>query len=207
MRAAIYLRVSTDRQTVANQREAVRSMVKASTFDPQTLGYQGDALRPLAEVSEVESGAKRRPLLAKLCASLRAGDVLAVWAMDRLGRNALETVSLVQGLLARGVRILSVQEAWLDQPGPARELLVMVFAWVAQQERARLIERTRAGVATARAAGKTLGRPKTDARTLAVAVAGYRSGAGTLADCAAAAGVSRSTLKRALALAEGAPHV
>ena len=161
VRAALYLRVSTDRQTVEHQRAAARVLLHAALCVGCTFasgGFHKWQGAPL-EVEEVESGAKARPQLRELCASLRAGDVLAVWALDRLGRNALEQVNLIRSLLDRGVRLLSVQEPWIDQPAAIRDLLIFIFAWVAEQERRRLVERTRAGVATARAKGKRLGRP------------------------------------------------
>ena len=57
------------------------------------------------------------------------------------------------------VPVLSVREGWLDTSGPVRPLLVAIFGWVAEQERTRLIERTKAGVERARRQGKRLGRP------------------------------------------------
>jgi DNA invertase Pin-like site-specific DNA recombinase len=62
---------------------------------------------------------------------------------------------------SRGLcRIVSVQEPWLDTGGPTRHLLLSIFGWVAEQERARLVERTRAGVERARRAGPVGGRPR-----------------------------------------------
>jgi hypothetical protein len=61
---------------------------------------------------------------------------------------------------AAHVALVSVKEAWADSSGPIRELLVAVMSWVAQQERRRLVERTKAGLARARANGKKIGRPR-----------------------------------------------
>ncbi|RKG72684.1 recombinase family protein [Corallococcus terminator] len=58
-----------------------------------------------------------------------------------------------------GVKVIFLQEGWLDTTVPVRSLLVAVFGWVAEQERHRLIERTKAGLDRARAQGKRLGRP------------------------------------------------
>lgn len=57
-----------------------------------------------------------------------------------------------------GVPVLSVREGWLDASGPVRSLLVAILGWVAEQERARLIERTKAGLERARRQEKRLGR-------------------------------------------------
>jgi len=162
MKAALYLRVSTDAQTVEVQRGAVEKLLEHSL----RLGEMPTHVR---RVDETESGAKYRPELASLAQSLRSGDVLAVWAIDRLGRDSVEVAAMLKSLFDRGVRVVSVQEPWLDQPGPIRQLLVFVFAWVAEQERARLIERTRAGLEHARSQGRVGGR-----RTLAVYAAALR---------------------------------
>ena len=58
------------------------------------------------------------------------------------------------------MEILSAREPWLDTAGPARSLLLSIFAWVAEQERERMIERTIAGMERAKRAGKVIGRPK-----------------------------------------------
>jgi DNA invertase Pin-like site-specific DNA recombinase len=58
-----------------------------------------------------------------------------------------------------GVQVVSVREPWLDTGGPVRNLLVAIFSWVAEQERSRLIERTKAGLANARRRGVQVGRP------------------------------------------------
>jgi putative DNA-invertase from lambdoid prophage Rac len=149
MNAAIYTRVSTDRQATVNQRAALEALA---------LGRGYTVVRV---VEEVESGAKRRPELEAL---LRADgfDVLLVWALDRLGRGgALEALQIMEGLSRRGVSVVSAQESWLDTSAdnPMRDVLIAFSATIAKMERRRLIERTRAGLATARAAGKKLGRP------------------------------------------------
>ena len=61
----------------------------------------------------------------------------------------------------RGIETVSVQEPWLDTGGPVRELLIAIFSWIAEQERARLIERTNAGLDRAKRKGIRLGRPQT----------------------------------------------
>jgi len=88
-----------------------------------------------------------------------AFDVLVVWTLDRFGRSMTGNLAAVLALDAAGVQLVSVQETWLDTSGPVRPLLIAVFSWVAEQERARLIERTNAGLARARAKGVRLGRP------------------------------------------------
>jgi DNA invertase Pin-like site-specific DNA recombinase len=59
-----------------------------------------------------------------------------------------------------GVQVVSVRESWLDTGGPVRNLLIAVFSWVAEQERSRLVERTKAGMEHARRRGARIGRPR-----------------------------------------------
>jgi DNA invertase Pin-like site-specific DNA recombinase len=59
-----------------------------------------------------------------------------------------------------GVQVISVREQWLDTSGPVRSLLIAIFSWVAEQERLRISERTKAGLERARRQGKQIGRPK-----------------------------------------------
>lgn len=94
-----------------------------------------------------------------------------------------------------GVPVLSVREGWLDTSGPVRPLLVAIFGWVAEQERTRLIERTKAGVERARRQGKRLGRPPASPILLSDARDLVASGV-PVAEAARLKGVARSTLQR-----------
>jgi putative DNA-invertase from lambdoid prophage Rac len=71
----------------------------------------------------------------------------------------LKTLLDVNRLASCGVKVRSLREPWLDPESPTYGLLLPVFAWIAQQEARRIGERTRAGLARARAAGVRLGRP------------------------------------------------
>ena len=98
-----------------------------------------------------------------------------------------------------GVQVVSVREPWLDTGGPVRSLLIAIFSWVAEQERLRLIERTKAGLDRARRQGKRLGRPNVQvdlerARALRAEGKSLRQTATTL-------GIGTTTLHRLLATA------
>jgi DNA invertase Pin-like site-specific DNA recombinase len=97
-----------------------------------------------------------------MMADARAGRfrVLVVWAIDRFGRSMFGNLDAVLELDRVGVEVISVREPWLDTGGPVRSLLIAIFSWVAEQERARIGERTRAGLARARRRGRVLGRPR-----------------------------------------------
>ncbi len=185
-RAALYLRVSTQDQTVANQLPDLKRFARARGFE-------------IAETYEEHASAVgQRPELSRLreAAHARKFDVVLVWALDRLGRSLFDNVRTVLELERAGVDVLSVREPWLDTKGPVRDLLLAIFSWVAQHERTRLVERTRAGVARARAQGKKLGRPRVGVSHVAVDVL-WREGK-SATSIARQLGISRASVYRLL---------
>jgi putative DNA-invertase from lambdoid prophage Rac len=185
--AALYARVSTAEQTTANQLEELHRLAAARGWAPVLYEEQGSAV-------------KRRPVLDRLMDDARRGAVRAVvvWSLDRLDRNMLACLGRVVELDRLGVPVVSVREPWLDTSGPTRSLLVAIFAWVAEQERTRLVERTRAGLDRARREGKHIGRPP--ASPVLLHAAADRARAGTpLRQAAREAGVGAATLSRFLA--------
>ena len=152
-RVATYCRVSTADQTAVNQLPEVEALAS----------IRGQIV--LREV-ETESAAKVRPKFESLlqAAKRKEFDVLVVWSLDRFGRSLAGNVRDIEALTSCGVDVVSCREPWLDTGGPVRELLIAIFSWVAQQERARLIERTKAGMARAKAEGKKVGGRKLGAR-------------------------------------------
>ena len=184
--AAAYIRVSTDRQTAENQLAEVRRLVLARGYEPVI--YE-----------EVESAAKARPVLDRLMTDVRSGRVqaVAVWALDRLQRSMVGAIQMVLECDRLGVPVLSVREGWLDTSGPVRPLLIAIFGWVAEQERTRLVERTKAGLERARRQGKRLGRPRASA-ILLHAARDLVAGGVAVAEAARQKGVARSTLQKFL---------
>lgn len=187
-RAAIYARVSTSdgRQTTANQVPDLQRLAAARGFE--AIVYE-----------EQESAVKRRPVLEQVLADARAGRVQAVvvWALDRLHRSMTGAVNTVLELDRLGVQVISLKEGWLDTAGPVRSLLVAIFGWVAEQERSRLIERTKAGLDRARAHGKRIGRPPVSPILVRAAADLVASGV-PVAEAARVKGVKRTTLRRFL---------
>jgi putative DNA-invertase from lambdoid prophage Rac len=148
--AAIYVRASTGKQSAENQWPDVHQLVRAR------------GLLLVATYDETASSGKARPVFDRMLEDARRGvfSVLVVWALDRFGRSMVGNLQAVLELDRINVQVVSVREPWLDTGGPVRSLLVAIFSWVAEQERARLGERTRAGLDRARARGKKLGRPR-----------------------------------------------
>lgn len=190
--AACYLRVSTDEQTVENQRAPLLQLCERRGWQPRW--YE-----------EVESGAKQdRPVLAAMLTAAKRGEVKAVVvvAIDRLGRNLRHVLNTVLDLNALGVAVVSHREDWLDTSGPFRDVLLAFVAFVAQWERSTLIERTRAGIARAKRQGKHTGRPRASPVLVGAAVDHVLAG-DLLPTAAKRAGVSERTVRRAL-VARGA---
>lgn len=149
-RAAIYLRVSSDEQTYENQRPDVERVVS-------TRGYE-----LVRSYEEHASAAKVRPAFARMMTDAHHGlfDVLVIWALDRFGRTMTGNMQSVLELDRRGVQVVSVREPWLDTEGAVRPLLIAIFSWIAEQERAQLVARTLAGMERARKKGIRIGRPE-----------------------------------------------
>lgn len=94
-------------------------------------------------------------------ASRREFDAVVTWALDRLSREGVaQTFEHIKSLLGYGVQYLSYTEPHFRTTGPAGELMIAIAAWIAQQERIRLSERTVAGLERARRAGRIGGRPR-----------------------------------------------
>jgi len=147
--------------------------------------------------TETMSGARDdRPELAALLDYARPGDVLMVWRLDRLGRSLSHLLSVVEDLDARAVELRSLTEA-IDTTTAGGRLVFHVFAAVAQFERALAAERSAAGVAAARAAGRIPGRPKLPSTTVE-AVRKLDTAGTPRANIARTLGISRSSVYRAL---------
>ncbi|MBN1172715.1 MAG: recombinase family protein [Micromonosporaceae bacterium] len=165
----------------------------------QNLDRQTDALTT-AGVERVfvekKSGASasNRPELAACLDYLRSGDVLVVVELSRLGRNLLDLITIVNTLGERGIELRSLKEN-IDTSTATGRLLFSVMASLSEFERAVINERAAEGRASAKARGKTGGRPKVDASKIEAAktlVAGGMSAAAA----AKATGVSRASLYR-----------
>ena len=135
----------------------------------QVLDLQRDALiadgvRPSHLYEDQASGKKDdRPGLEACLKSLREGDTLIVWKLDRLGRSLRHLVNTIHDLMERkvGFRVLTGQGANIDTTTASGRLVFGIFAALAEFERELIRERTIAGLASARARGRNGGRPYT----------------------------------------------
>ncbi|UAJ12631.1 recombinase family protein [Glacieibacterium megasporae] len=175
-----YMRVSTsdERQSVDLQRDALLG----AGVDERHL-HQDRA-----------SGARDdRPGLKACVDDLRAGDVLVVWKLDRLGRSLSHLLKIVEQLKQRGVAFRSLTEA-IDTTSVHGTFLFNLFGTLAEYERALITERVNAGLAAARRRGRKGGRPPSiDAERTDQIIAALDGGASKASVCRSFK-VPRSTL-------------
>ena len=138
-----------------------------------------------------------RPQLQAALDWVRAGDVFIVTKPDRLARNVIDLLSIIELLRAKDVtvRILSMH---LDSSSPTSTLVLSVLGAVSQWEREIMLERQRAGIAKAKAEGKYRGRAPT-AKAKTPEVLKLKSEGMTVAQIAKETGISRASIYRAFA--------
>ncbi len=140
-----------------------------------------------------------RPGLAACLKALRQGDVMVVWKLDRLGRNLRHLVNTVHGMNDRGIglKVLTGHGAAIDTTTAAGKLVFGIFAALAEFERELIAERTMAGLASARARGRSGGRPyKMTAAKLRLAMAAMGQPETKVGALCQELGVTRQTLYR-----------
>ena len=139
-----------------------------------------------------------RPGLAGCLKALRSGDTLAVWKLDRLGRDLRHLINTVHDLTGRGIglKVLTGHGAAIDTT-TAGKLVFGIFAALAEFERELIAERTVAGLASARARGRNGGRPfKMTAAKLRLAMAAMGQPETKVSDLCQELGITRQTLYR-----------
>jgi DNA invertase Pin-like site-specific DNA recombinase len=153
LRTGIYVRVSTDSQTTANQLGELQRVAEQRGWHVVET-YTDHAV----------SGAKardQRPAFQRLCTDVAQGRVnhVAAWSLDRLGRSSRDVINFISDLPDQGASLYLHKEQ-LDTSTPVGKLVVTIMAGVAEMERSRIVERINAGLARARKEGKKLGRKK-----------------------------------------------
>jgi len=156
-RAVLYMRVSTDKQTVQNQREALSAIAER----------RGWVIGPEYSDAGISgaTGRDKRPGLDAMLNDATRGkfDVLMTWAIDRLGRSLQDLLATMQHLEASRVDLFIEQQA-LDTTTPAGKLMFQMCGAFAEFERSMIVQRINAGLRRARKAGVRLGRPECDAK-------------------------------------------
>ncbi|RQU99191.1 recombinase family protein [Burkholderia cenocepacia] len=174
-----YARVSTQEQNLDLQRDALRAAACATVYEEKISGGRSRAERP-----ELDNALK----------ALRKGDTLVVWRLDRLGRSLAHLVQIVTDLNQRGIALESLTEK-IDTSTASGKLITNMFAVLAEYDRNLTRERTLAGLKSARARGRTGGRPPKigvkEIREINVLLADPHT---TIKDVASRYGVSRTTI-------------
>jgi DNA invertase Pin-like site-specific DNA recombinase len=153
-RAAIYVRVSTDHQTVENQHRELEQIAQRRGWD--VVGFYQDT-----GISGAKGRAERPGLDALLKdARRRRFDVVMAWAIDRMGRSLIDLLHVIQELETAGVDLYLDQQN-IDTTSPTGRLLFQITGAFAEFERQMIRQRVNLGLKRARANGKTLGRPRT----------------------------------------------
>jgi DNA invertase Pin-like site-specific DNA recombinase len=157
MKIALYARVSTkDKgQDYENQLRELRAFVERKTGEGWTVTAE--------YVDKASAKTADRPAFRKMlqAASRKEFDLVLFWSLGRFSREGVsETFEYLKVLTAHGVDWFSYREEYLRSIGPFRDAVLAILAAIAKQERVRLSERVQAGLSRAKAAGKTLGRPR-----------------------------------------------
>jgi DNA invertase Pin-like site-specific DNA recombinase len=170
-RAALYVRVSTDRQTVENQITALSRVAEAR-------GWQIVETFNDAGISGAK-GRKDRPGLDAMLNDAQRGkfDVVMAWAIDRIGRSLVDLLNTIEGLKACGVDLYLDQQS-IDTTTPSGKLMLQMTGAFAEFERAMIQARIHAGLTRAKANGKKLGRPLNDAAAVDKALLALDEGMG-----------------------------
>lgn len=193
---AIYVRVSTNRQTTRSQAADLKRWVAA---------HAGEGVRVRWFRDKQTGTTMERPQWKKLEGLIQEGKVsqLVIWRLDRLGRTASGLTKLFETLQESGVNLVSLKDG-LDLGTPSGRLMANVLASVAAYENEIRSERVRAGMQAARAAGKRIGGSKAGVRktvttTKAKAIKKLKADGESITAIAKAVGVSRPTVYSVLA--------
>lgn len=178
--------------------------VRVSKADgTQTLSLQLDAMATVGVLPERiyrDLGSGRnddRPGLLACLKALQPGNTLVVWKLDRLGRDLKHLVTMVDELRERGIglKVLAGAGAQIDTTSANGRLCFGIFAALAEFERELIVERTRAGLAAARARGRMGGRPrKMDRATITMAMAAMSDPAAKASEVAKRLNITTTTL-------------
>lgn len=160
MKVCLYARVSKDEassngslQDPDNQLIPLRDYCKSMGWDVSR-----------EFVDRASGGDSNRPAFQAMMGEVRQRhfDMVLIWALDRFSREGMvNTLSYIEQLKAYKTSLKSMQESWLDtSQGGTGDLLIAIFAWVANWEKKRISDRTKAALAKLKASGKKLGRPR-----------------------------------------------
>lgn len=187
MKTAIYLRVSTEHQSTDMQRHDLLKYCDLHGISEYEI------------YSDTYTGTKSsRPEFDRVIAKCRAGEIdrLIVWKFDRLSRRLRDFLNLMHELSGLGVAVISFKDSF-DMSTPMGKAMAQMLLILSELEVENIRERTRAGMAAARARGKQIGRARTHLFSL-TDVFSRRARGERISDIARSYGMSRSQLYRRL---------
>lgn len=185
-RTFAYCRVSTLEQTVQNQIIAIGNA-----------GYDVPESRVVSETVSGSCQAMQRQGFQLLIEhKMEAGDTLVILKLDRLGRDMIDVMNTIEKLSEKKISVISLDIGIIDLASPSGKLQVQVMAAVAEFERNRIRERTKEGLARAKAEGKKLGRPAADGKKIEAVKYCRQEEKLSIAQTAGKLGISVATVKR-----------
>lgn len=175
-----YARVSTEAQNLDRQLDALKNYGVDIIYNEKITGTK-----------------KNRPELTKLLDRITEGDTVVVESLSRLGRSTKDLIELTEIFQSKGVNLVSLKEA-IDTNSPTGKLLFTLMSAIAQFERDVIADRTREGLKSARARGRTGGRPRADPEQVKKAVKLYKTEQYSVKEIEELTGIKKSTLCRNL---------
>lgn len=175
-----YARVSTEQQNLDRQIDALKQYGVDMIYNEKMTGTKRD-----------------RPELSKLLDRITEGDTVVVESLSRLGRSTKDLLELTELFEKKGVHLVSLKES-IDTSTSTGKLLFTLMSAIAQFERDVIADRTKEGLRSARARGRTGGRPKADPVAVQKAIKLYRTQQYSIKEIEDLTGVKKSTLYRNL---------
>ena len=173
-----YSRVSTEQQNLDRQLDALKKYGCDLIFNEKMTGTK-----------------KERPELSKMIDRMTEGDTVVIESLSRLGRSTKDLIELTELFQSKGVHLVSLKES-IDTSTSTGRLLFTLMSAIAQFERDVIADRTHEGLRSARARGRTGGRPKVDADAVKKAIKLYNTGQYSVKEIEELTGVKKSTLYR-----------
>ncbi len=174
-----YARVSTQDQNLERQLDQLSALGCEKIFQEKITGTKKD-----------------RPELDRLLDQLRIGDTIIVCDLTRLSRSTKDLFQIVEQIEQKGANIKSLKESWVDTTTPHGKFMFTLFAGISQFERDLISQRTKDGLASARARGRKGGRPRTPSKAVDLALKMYESREYSISEISEATNVSKTSLYR-----------
>jgi len=175
-----YARVSTEAQNLDRQLDALKKYGVDQIYNEKMTGTKRD-----------------RPELEKMLDRMTEGDVVVIESLSRLGRSTKDLIELTELFRSKDVNLVSLKES-IDTNTPTGKLLFTLMSAIAQFERDVIADRTREGLNSARARGRTGGRPKTNEEQVKKAVKLYKTRQYSIKEIEELTGVKKDVLYRNL---------